>query len=140
MGVELRPTTFKFSEETLHKLDISQKAFSLAVANRTQAARMAIEILHMIATGATLEGIVRGIQGLLRTTLQSEFHFGVTEFPARAAGKGADEPRAVDRPRVVSISRRSAIRCRAAVLPVVEVEAFSSFPGFRPVFEFKVSA
>ena len=103
----MRTVSLKLSEQTMRQVDELQSAFAPFTENRSQTFRVAIEILHsLVFTKGTLRALVGRLQGMLRNNSYFQLEF---EFPSHAA-PGAAGSVAVedgDRPRVISISRRS---------------------------------
>ena len=119
MGVEMRTVSLKLSEQTLKQVDELRAAFSPFTENRSQVFRVLVEIVHsLVFTTGNLKALVERLQGMLRNTsyFQTEFDFPALAAPEKDAGLASQEV-AGRRPRIVSISRRSAVLGMGAWVP-----------------------
>jgi hypothetical protein len=115
MGIEMTKVTLKWDAETIQCSDELQSDFSPFAENRSQLSRVVYKLFHKIVrTHGTLQVIADHWQGCLRPMVSdAQLKF---DFPSLAAPeKGAHREQEYPRPRIVSISRRSVVRRRAAV-------------------------
>lgn len=132
MGVEWKSRSFKASQEFWEKFDRLTSAFSPFTSNSADMFRLQTDILFdIVFTRSKLQAVVERLQGILRVTAsaQLEFDFPSLAAPGQSAGSSGDQLNELRRPRVVSISRRSAVRHSAVVLGTV-----AWVPSFRKTF------
>jgi len=140
MGKELQPKTFKLDEGHVRKLAEIEDAFAPFTDGKSATVRFLIDTMHaLLFTKGTLQVIVEGLQGLLRTTSYYQADFcGIPSLAAPdAVGKGLAEVIEDDRkPRPQPINRRTVRSSAVLVRPVALGLAWlrSSCLHLRPSF------
>ena len=139
MGKELQPKTFKLNEDHVRKLAEIEDAFAPFTDGKSATVRFLIDTMHVLLfTKDTLQVIVEGLQGLLRTTSYYQAEFGIpTPAAPDAVGKGLAEVIEDDRkPRPQLISRRT-VRSSAALAALGLAWLRSSCLHLRPSFAWR---
>ena len=138
MGKELQPRTFKLDEGHVRKLTEIETAFAPFTDGKSATVRFLIDTMHaLIFTKGTLQTIVDGLQGLLRTSSYYQADFG--GIPSLAAPDAVGERLAEiaedDRkPRPQLVSRRTVRRSSADAAGMGLAWLRSSCLHVRPSF------
>jgi len=138
MGKELQPRTFKLDEGHFRKLTEIESAFAPFTDGKSATVRFLIDTMHaLVFTKGTLQTIVDGLQGLLRTSSYYQADFG--GIPSLAApdavGKGLAEITEDDcKPRPQLVSRRTVRRSSADAAGMGLAWLRSSCLHVRPSF------